>query len=81
MPYIKPERRLAIDSGEIPKDSGELNYAVTKLLNRYLVTGTKINYQRFNDIIGVLECSKQEFYRRVVIEYEEIKKNDNGDVY
>lgn len=80
MPYIKNERRFAIDSGEIPKDVGELNYAITRMLHKYLVTGTKINYQRFNDIVGVLECSKQEIYRRLIASYEDKKIVENGDV-
>jgi len=31
--------------------------------------------------MGVLECIKQEFYRRAVAPYEDKKKEENGDVY
>jgi len=31
MPYIKQERRDAIDSGAIPENAGELNYQITAL--------------------------------------------------
>jgi len=81
MPYIKTERRLAIDDGAIPKNAGELNYALTKIAHKYLVTGTKINYQRFNDIVGALESCKLEIYRRLVAEYENKKIIENGDVF
>jgi len=40
-----------------------------------------ISYQTFNDIIGALEGAKLEFYRRVVVRYEEEKIKANGDVY
>jgi len=81
MPYITIPRRIEINNGEIPKNAGELNYAVTSLMNQYISTGTKINYQRFNDIIGVLESSKLEIYRRLVAEYEDKKIIENGDVF
>lgn len=31
--------------------------------------------------MGVLECVKQEYYRRVAIPYEDQAKERNGDVY
>jgi len=31
-------------------------------------------------MIGVLECVKQEFYRRKVAPYEDIKIIENGDI-
>jgi hypothetical protein len=34
-----------------------------------------------NNIIGVLECAKQEFYRKVCSPYEDQKSKDNGNVY
>jgi hypothetical protein len=39
------------------------------------------NYKHINEIIGVLECAKQEFYRRVAAPYEDTKIQENGDVY
>ena len=38
-------------------------------------------YQIYNDIIGALECCKQEFYRRKIEEYENLKVKENGDVF
>jgi len=33
------------------------------------------------DVLGALEGAKQEFYRRKVVQYEENKIAENGDVY
>jgi hypothetical protein len=38
-------------------------------------------YTEYNALVGVLECVKQEFYRRAVSSYEDKKKEGNGDVY
>lgn len=78
MPYIKQERReqasWALDG------PGELNYAITELLLKYLdVRGIK--YQYINDCIGALECAKLELYRRIAAPYEDQKMKENGDVY
>jgi hypothetical protein len=32
-------------------------------------------------LVGVLECAKQELYRRILIPYEDAKIELNGDVY
>jgi len=39
------------------------------------------SYAELNEVIGVLECAKQELYRRVVAPYEDGKAKINGDVY
>ena len=39
------------------------------------------SYHAYNEIIGVLECVKQEFYRRMVAPYEDKKCEENGDVF
>ena len=85
MPYIKPSDRDALDE-EIHalatkiENEGELNYAITKLCIHYLWMKTK-KYATFNTVIGVLECAKQEMYRRAVGPFEDDKRNTNGDVY
>ena len=81
MPYIKSERRHAIDvMDETPQTSGELNYAVTNLIVRYLKLKGK-SYATFNDISGALTEALAEFRRRIVAPYEDGKILDNGDVY
>ena len=86
MPYIKSAAaRRAFDHALIDLNYesidgvGELNYIITRLISNYL--GPQMDYERLNSIIGVLECAKQEFYRRVVAPYEDKKIEDNGDVY
>ena len=79
MPYITGDRRGWIDSGCLPETAGELNYAITRLVQLYL--GARPNYQRFNDALGALEGCKLELYRRKVAPYEEEKIKVNGDVY
>jgi len=81
MPYIKPERRNAINSGTImPHTAGDLNYIVTRFINHYLGY-VGISYEEINRVIGVLECAKLELYRRIAAPYEDIKLEENGDVY
>lgn len=59
---------------------GELNYLITRLCRLYLErNGT--SYTHVNDVVGALECAKLEFYRRVVVPYENEKWHQNGDVY
>jgi len=79
MPYISDHKRRSIEYGMPPGNVGELNYAITMEINRFL-HGT-VDYQAFNDVIGVLECAKLELYRRLVAPYEDKKIAENGDVY
>jgi hypothetical protein len=80
MPYITPDRRIAVDSGVPPQNPGELNYRLTRLALDFLAEhGT--SYQTINDIVGALTCCKDEFQRRVVADYEIEKAATNGDVY
>lgn len=70
---------------------GSLNYLFTRVIQEYLRlkgfdkdkldSPSKINYDMLNEVIGVLECCKQEFYRRMVVPYETKKIIENGDVY
>ncbi len=83
MPYIAKELRQTytpvIESSKIHLP-GELNFAITQLLKKYVKDHGK-NYTTYNDIVGVLECAKMEFVRRLVNPYEDQKIQENGDVY
>jgi hypothetical protein len=86
MPYIKKDRRDEIDNGGLPpQNAGELNYAITRLLNNYIRCKTcvckQVTYTIVNDILGALAGASREFYRRVAVPYEEKKIEENGDVY
>jgi hypothetical protein len=84
MPYILEDDRTdlkwAIDELEKLIDNpGKLNYAITCICLGYIYM-QKENYQHWNDVIGVLECSKQEMYRRFIAPYENKKIDENGDL-
>ncbi len=78
MPYIKSEDRER--AGTAPENPGELNYAITILVNDYL-SRKGLKYSNINDVLGALEGAKFEFYRRVAANYETKKQSENGDVY
>lgn len=86
MPYIKASDKTKFYKllGRIATTDdmteGELNFLITQLCTRYLHQHGK-RYSTINSIIGALECSKQEFYRRIATPYEDIKKEENGDAY
>lgn len=80
MPYIESVHRSFIDDGYSPQDAGELNYVISTRVDEYL-RRKGLNYSNINEVIGVLECAKQELYRRVAAPYEDEKMEENGDVY
>ena len=80
MPYIKGEQRKDLEiRGIVPRNSGELNYILHLEIEAYVNEHGK-SYQTFNDIIGALECVKQEIYRRKIAPYENLKEFDNGNI-
>lgn len=83
MPYIKSEDREALDKYPLSvQNAGELNYMFTKIALAYWAgVNGKQNYQKINDIIGAMEGAKLEFYRKVVVNYEDKKCAENGEVY
>lgn len=91
MPYIKSEDRTRLDAATVSaltpftiglaaSNSGELNYLITEIISGYLSNKGK-RYQTMNDIVGALDGAKAEFQRRVVAPYEDVKIEENGDVY
>lgn len=90
MPYIpKDDRedynnlisRVAALLCDVPADKrkGHANYIVTQIL-RKAWSGDKESYSNYNDILGVLEAAKLEFYRRFVAPYEDKAIDKNGDL-
>jgi len=81
MPYIDTKARDELDWAERgPESPGELNYQITMKILDYMRYKPK-SYAMYNEVIGVLECCKQELYRRVVATYENDKWEVHGDVY
>ena len=95
MPYILSEKRhpldpiielmrkelvnLALDDAN-NNHAGNLNYIFTKLLMISYGTADDTSYANINQAIGVVECVKQEFYRKVAAPYEDKKELENGPI-
>lgn len=81
MPYIDPADRddLEPKSTREAMTPSELNYQITCLVDTYLVAN--VSYDSINEVVGVLECSKLEAYRRIAAPYEDHKIDVNGDVF
>jgi hypothetical protein len=66
---------------------GLLNYCITRVIkDSYKILAARktgsgmMSYCDHNAAIGLLECAKQEFYRRQTAPYEDQKIKENGDV-
>lgn len=88
MPYIQQDDRTKFDEsiadilGALQTDDnvkvGEINYIFSAIL--WSLFKENESYTTGNNLIGVLECVKLEFYRRLISEYEDKKIEQNGDV-
>lgn len=82
MPYIRSYLRRLLDTkNKFAVAPGDLNYQITKLCVDYCNRRKPHDYTLYNEVMGALECAKQEFYRRMVVPYEDKKIEENGDVY
>lgn len=84
MPYVPHEARARLDPAIAavppPADAGELNYTLTRIVDRYLAE-RGLRYRHLNEVVGVLACVQLELYRRVAAPYEDAKAAEHGDVY
>jgi hypothetical protein len=92
MPYIKQDYRTQLDAEieafiskvkeihaanpEQTRD-GLLNYSITRILNGVYPDA---RYHDMNEIVGMLECCKLEYYRKYIGPYEVLKEDENGPV-
>lgn len=90
MPYIVEKDRLhfhklleEFDRVSKSKDitAGDMNYLISSMFYRFSNGCNKVSYSKYNEIIGILECAKMEFYRRIITSYEDEKIASNGDVF
>jgi len=89
MPYIPKERRSdLVTIGGYAETCGELNYYITNEILCYLYRGQhrtgefkNTSYSDYNEVMGVLECVKQEIYRRLIVPYEDDRREEHGDVF
>lgn len=89
MPYIIQDQREFLEERlkeicelveDLPLGSGDIVYIITKILLSHLKK-KEICFENLSDIIKILECAKMEYYRRVMVPYEESKIKERGDVY
>lgn len=95
MPYIKEEKREILDptidalyhllvgmeaDDEMNNMEGNVNYTISRLLMMVYGDRNSTRYAQINDAVGVLECVKQEYYRKVAAPYEDQKEFENGEV-
>jgi hypothetical protein len=81
MPYIDSAARARLHGGARPATAGELNYAITRVVDQYLIDKGGVRYAHLNEVVGALECAKMELYRRLAAPYEDEKIREAGDVY
>ena len=88
MPYITQRDRDSFNDtlaeaydalGGTDWSAGAVNYLITKILYAWWMQCPC--YARGNDIMGVLSCVSKEVYRRVLVPYEDLKRDLNGDVF
>ena len=82
MPYIKPENRTKFNSPiedvvaalTVNEQFDVISSVVWELFKK------NPRYSTANNLMGVLECVKAEFYRRQVANLEDRKIIENGDI-
>ncbi|MCK4830110.1 hypothetical protein KA005_81080 [bacterium] len=87
MPYIKQSRRDELDddienllvSLGCGASAGDYSYSISMLIHHYTAS-YGLNYKNLNAAVGILECAKQEFIRKVVSPYEDEKIAENGAI-
>lgn len=81
MPYLTEDQKQEIDEGRVPETEGELNYKLTACLIEFLMAKDSFSYADLNQVDGALGLCQAEFRRRIVYPYENLKVEQNGDVY
>jgi len=82
MPYIKKKRRKECDKvvdAMIDSDilaDGDLNY----ILYKYCKVNVTPSYNNLKNFCGELRQCATEIERRILAPYEDLKKEENGDV-
>lgn len=84
MPYITREQREKALKTKLKDlctqelNAGQINYIISILLKQQFLNNRC--YTKANDLVGAIECAKQEFIRRYVNPYEDEKIEQNGDI-
>lgn len=86
MPYIEALSRERLDPLLYPlqvtiESRGDLTYCFTKLLLSQLPPRDQWTYTLLSSLRATLHDASDEYYRRVMVPFENAKKDVNGDVY
>lgn len=85
MPYITEYERNKLNPliepiiGDI-STAGRLDYVITVVCLKFLARSTE-SFTAISEVIGILESTKLEFFRRKLVPHETKKIEQNGDVY
>ena len=90
MPYIKKQDRKKFDKhinslikeiqkSKVENQDGQVDYIITKILKE--IYSKNKTFFNLNRAVGVLNSVMLEFYRRVIVPYENKKIKQHGDVY
>lgn len=87
MPYIPQQERDFLTSRTYQQlldlsaemAIGDLNFIISNML--WIRFSQHPSYKAGNEIMGVLNCVQQEFYRRVLAPYEDKAIERNGDLH
>lgn len=64
---------------------GELNYCISRLAVLFLAPlisqGKKVGYTELNAVWADIQAAANEFYSQPIGDYEDKKREENGDVY
>lgn len=89
MPYTKQERRQLLDNHArrvaddlhfMGDEQGDLNYFYTRV-GVHLLAKQGMGYTTASHIRAAMDDASAEWYRRVMADYEDLKCEENGDVY
>ena len=86
MPYIPEERRPrfkepAMRLGMLCENKGDLNYTICMLIWSWVNRKGPPKYNDHDDVIGVLTDVRDEYKRRKMNPYEDLKITENGDIW
>jgi len=84
MPYVNLEARNHFEhlGIPVPRNGGELQYLIAEMIYQMLLYQEEpVRYADLESIMGALSGAQQEFYREVVVVYEDYKLQENGSVY
>ncbi len=75
-PYSNPYKEQ-LTNDEFLSICGDINYVFSRIISGVM---GDVSYPKIAIATGVLENIKQEFYRRVCQNYEDLKIRQNGDI-